>query len=74
MSVRIADLQDVPILVELGKEFMRDHEEIALRENPKHKPFLQMKETAADMAKDYIEKHIQAEDALAFSWRWRGSP
>ena len=78
MSVRIADLQDVSILVELWKEFIRDHEEIALRENPKRKPyfqhFLRIKDNAAEMAKDYMEMHIQSEDALALLLEVEGKP
>jgi GNAT superfamily N-acetyltransferase len=74
MSVRIAELQDVPILVELWKEFVRDHEEIALRENPTHKPFLQMKDNAADMAKDYMENQVQSDDALVLLVEVEGKP
>jgi GNAT superfamily N-acetyltransferase len=74
MSVRIANLRDIPILIELWKELVRDHDEIALRENPVHKPFLQMKENAAEMAKDHIAKHVQSEEALALLVEVEGKP
>ena len=74
MSVRIAQIEDVPILVKLWKELARDQKEIALRENPKHKTFLQMKENAADMVKDHFEKQIQLDDALALLVEVEGKP
>ncbi|MFH1256345.1 MAG: hypothetical protein V1494_03550 [Candidatus Diapherotrites archaeon] len=40
MKIRKASLQNVPSLVKLGVEFMKDHDTAALKRNKKLKPFL----------------------------------
>ena len=68
MTVRKAHLNDASIIVEFWKEFMNEHDEIVLKENPKIIPYLRKylrrKENAADMFKEFIEENIRSRDAL----------
>lgn len=64
MIIRKANLKDVPTIVKLWKEFMKDHDKIVIKENPKLKPHLVKKKDAADIFRKMIQKNIRSKNGV----------
>lgn len=74
LVVRKASFKDVKIIVNLWKEFMKYHDELVVKENPKLKPYLIKKKNAAKIFKKFIEKNVKARTAAVFLAEMDGKP
>ncbi len=63
MIVRKAKLKEVPAIVELWKEFMRDHDKIFLSKYPQHKKYLRRRKDAPKVMGEFIRKNIHSKNA-----------
>ncbi len=59
LKIREAELKDFDIIIELFKEYFRDHEEIIHKKNPKLKNYPVFKSNTLDMLKEYVKKLIK---------------
>ncbi|MBN2422992.1 GNAT family N-acetyltransferase [Candidatus Woesearchaeota archaeon] len=66
MQIREAELKDVPAIVEIWKEFLKDHDSIILENNEKLKPHIIRRNNAPELYKDFITKHINSEEGAIF--------
>ena len=74
ISIRKASLKDVVTIVKLWKEFMKYHDEICIRENPKLKPYLIKKNNAANNFKKFVQKNIRSKNSLVSIAEVDGKP
>ncbi len=66
IKVRKAKTSDVPMLVKLWVEFMKDHDGIVIRADPRLKEYKGMKRNAPLIYKKFISKHISSRSASVF--------
>ncbi|MBW3014214.1 GNAT family N-acetyltransferase [Candidatus Woesearchaeota archaeon] len=60
VEVRKARLKDVPEVIKLWKEFMKDHDKIVLARNKKLKPYLEKRKDAPKSMERYIKGIIRS--------------
>jgi GNAT superfamily N-acetyltransferase len=74
VMIRKAGLKDVPLIVKMWKEFVKDHERIVLSNNPKQKTYLSRRPGAAKMFGKYISKQIRSTNAVVHIADVKGKP
>jgi GNAT superfamily N-acetyltransferase len=60
MKIRKARLSDVPGIIELWFEFMKEHGGIVRRGNPKLKPYTILRKDAKEEFKPFVKKNIRS--------------
>jgi GNAT superfamily N-acetyltransferase len=63
MIIRKATLKDVSKIVNMWKDFMKYHDEVVVKKNPKTKPHLVKKKDAAKRFRKYIKTKIRSRNA-----------
>ena len=58
--VRKARIKDVPAILKLFSEFMKEHGQIVSQRNPLLKPHIKRKRNAVNIFRNFIEKNIQS--------------
>lgn len=66
MIIRKATVKDVPLLVRLWKEFMRDHDRIVIGTDKRYKPYLERNSGAVAKYRKFIDKNVRSRDAIVF--------
>lgn len=66
VSIRKANPEDIDVIVDMWVEFMGNHDEIVLKENPELKSFIVRKENAPENYREFAQKHMKAEDGEVF--------
>jgi GNAT superfamily N-acetyltransferase len=74
MIIRKATVKDIPLLVGLWKEFMKDHDRIVIRANRKVKPYLERNTVAVAKYRKFITKNVKSRDAIVFIAEIDGKP
>jgi GNAT superfamily N-acetyltransferase len=74
MEVRKARQEDVDAIIELWKEFMKYHDEVVIKLEPRMKDFVRMKPDASDNFRDFISKQIKNENSLVLVAYDKGEP
>jgi len=64
VTIRKARLKDVKAIVNLWKEFMIQHDNIVLKEDPKLKPYLIRKGKATEVFGKFAAKNIRSRNAI----------
>ena len=70
--VRKAKLRDSEEVAQMFVEFMRNHDKIVLKENPKLKPYVAKKKNIKSGFKRHIEKSIRSKNALVLIEEGKG--
>jgi len=63
IKVRKAKLKDLDIIMELWRDFLKEHRENLKNKNPRFKEFFALKNNAFDMAKEYNKQIIKRSDS-----------
>jgi len=66
ITIRKATLKDVPVILEMWKEFMAEHDSIVLKENPRLRPHIARKKSAGIVEKKFVQKKIRSKNAMVF--------
>ncbi|MEE9323506.1 MAG: GNAT family N-acetyltransferase [Candidatus Aenigmarchaeota archaeon] len=74
MKIRKATLKDVPMIMELWKGFMKDHDEIILKENPKFRADIEKRKSSPISFGRYIRKHLRSKNSIVFIAEVNGNP
>jgi len=74
MIIRKAKLKDVPIIVDLWKEFMKYHDEILIKKNKQIKPHLIKKKNAPRIFRKFVRKNILSKNSIVFIVEVGGKP
>ena len=64
--IRKAGLKDIPIIVKLWKEFLKYHDELLMKRNPKLNPYLVKKKTATNSFRKFIKRNIRSKNAVLY--------
>lgn len=64
--IRDAKIGDIPILLELWKELMREHEKIVIKENPELKAQLILRKDSKEIMRKFFQKNIRSRKAMVF--------
>ncbi len=64
MKIRKARLKDVPGIVDLWKEFIREHDRVVLNNNPKLKPYMKKRKNAQDIFIGILKNNIRSGNGL----------
>ena len=62
--VRKAKINDVPLILKLFSDFMKEHEKIVTQKDPALKPHIQRKNNAANIFRKFIERNIRSNKAV----------
>lgn len=74
VTVRKARLKDVDTITQLWEEFMKQHDSIVLKENPKLKPYLLKKSKAAEAFKRFATNCVWSKNAVIYIAEVSGRP
>lgn len=74
ITIRKAGLKDVPTILGMWKEFMKDHERIVLGKNKKQRVYLSKKPGAEKMFGKYIAKNIRSPNSIVNIAEVGGNP
>lgn len=74
VKIRKARLKDIPAIVNLWKELMKEHDRIVLKENPKLKPHIAKKKDALNIQRKYIQKNIRSKNGMVYVAEVEGKP
>ena len=66
MKIRKAKLKDVTKIVNLWKEFMKNHDELVIKVDKKQKPYTEKKTDASSKFKKFIEKNIRSRNGIIY--------
>lgn len=66
MIIKEANLSDVPRIVDLWIEFMKEHDNIIINENPKLKEFEIKDNNMGGSYKEFLNSHIESKDGAVF--------
>lgn len=72
--VRKATVKDIPTLVKMWKEFMKEHDSIVTRECSTMKPYCSRKQKATSMFKRFIQKNIRSPNSIVLVAETNGKP
>ncbi|MBR9692911.1 GNAT family N-acetyltransferase [Candidatus Woesearchaeota archaeon] len=64
MIVRKAKLAEVPLIVKLWQQFMKDHDATFLKKHPQHKKHIRRHKHAPQMFGEFVRKKIHSKNAL----------
>ena len=64
ITIRTAKLKEAGLITDMWKEFMKYHDEILAKKNPKLKPYLIKKKNAPQNFKAFIQKNIRSRNAV----------
>ncbi len=64
--IRKADIKDIPSVVGIWKEFMREHDKIVLKKNEKLRTYTPKKKNAADNYRAFITKQLKGGKGAIF--------
>lgn len=66
MLVRKARLKDIPIILKMWKEFIKDHDCILIKKNPKLESHLTKTKNAKNKFRYFIQKNIRSRNGVVF--------
>lgn len=66
MRIRKVVLKDIPSIIDLSDDFMRDHSRIVLKGNRKFKPHIALKKNANALFRKHVAKQIRSKDGDIF--------
>lgn len=58
--IRKAAIKDIPIIVKLANEFLREHNAKIIKKNPKFKPYLKLKKESDTIFIKFLKKNIKS--------------
>ena len=61
-----ATAKDIPFIVEIWEEFMQEHDEILVKENPKLESYLTKNKDAPKNYKKFVQKHIKSKNGVVY--------
>ncbi len=64
MLIRKAKLKDIPCIVKLWREFMKDHDAIYLAKRPERKPRMRRREEAPELFGKFVKKNIHSKNGV----------
>lgn len=74
MMIRKARLKDVPAIVNMWKEFMKEHDRIVVDGNPVLKEHVAKKDMPERLFRDYVRKNIRSKNSIIFIADDNGRP
>jgi len=66
MIIKEATLDDIPRIVDLWIEFMKEHDNLIINENPKLKEFEVKDKNMGESYKEFLKSHIESPDGIVF--------
>ena len=64
--MRAATARDIPAIVTIWEEFMKDHDAMLIKENPILKPYLYKNKNASNNYKKFVQKHIKSKNGIVY--------
>jgi len=64
ITIRKAKLKDVKTIVDLSSEFIKYHDKVILKNNPKLKPYLKKKKNIDALFRKFVIKNIRSRNGL----------
>ncbi|MBI4451921.1 GNAT family N-acetyltransferase [Candidatus Woesearchaeota archaeon] len=74
ITIRKAILKDVPNILKLWMEFMKEHDGIIFKQTPKLMPLLTRKKDAAEIFRKFVQKNIRSKNGILHIAEINGNP
>jgi GNAT superfamily N-acetyltransferase len=74
VTIRRACLRDVETIIKLWKEFLKQHDEIVMKGNPRLRPYFIRKNDAAKVMERFVIKNIRSRNAIIHVAEAEGKP
>lgn len=74
MMIREATVKDVPAIVMLWEEFMKEHDKTVIKNNPKIRPYLIKKRSASIIFEKFARKSILSKNSAVHVAEVNGTP
>lgn len=74
MTIREATVKDVPAIVRLWEEFVKEHDETVIKNNPKIRPYLIKKRSASIIFEKFARKSIMSKNSAVHVAEVNGTP